>query len=70
MELDFSSPSISQRAMSMKMGIDVVQKSCASQQIINVLNTCNGLSTASVYNLSINLPVLVYSQRNADQSKE
>ena len=59
-ELDAPSPSIIQCAMAMKKAIDEVRKCIASQQVNNVFNTCNGPSTASVHDLPINSPVLVY----------
>ena len=69
-ELDAPSPSISQRAMAMKKAMDEVRKSTASRQINDALNTRNGPSTASVHDLPINSPVLVYREGNAGQSGE
>ena len=69
-ELDAPSPSITQRAMAMKKAMDEVRKCTASRQVNDALNTRNGPSTASVHDLPINSPVLVYREGKASQSGE
>ena len=69
-KLDALSPSITQRAMAIKKAIDKVRKCTLSWQVNNILNACNRLYTASVYDLPINLPVLVYWEGNTSQSEE
>ena len=69
-ELDAPSPSITQRAMAMKKAMDEVRKCTASRQVNDALNTCNGPSTASVHDLPINSPVLIYREGKASQSGE
>ena len=59
-ESDILSPSITQHAMAMKKALDEVRKCTASQQVNDPLNTWNGPSTATVYDLPINSPILVY----------
>lgn len=52
----------------MKKTMNEVRKCTAFQQINDVLNTCNRPFTIFVYDLAINLPVLVYQEKNAGQS--
>lgn len=59
-KLDTLFPSITQCIMTMRKAVCKVQKCIASQQINNVFSICNRLSIISLYNLSINLPVLIY----------
>ena len=69
-EQDAPSPSITQHAVAMRKAIDEVRRFTASRRINDGLNTRNGPSTASVHDLPINSPVLVYRERNAGQSRE
>ena len=69
-EQDAPSPSITQHAVAMRKAIDEVRRFTASRRINDGLNTRNGPSTASVHDLPINSPVLVYRERNAGQSEE
>ena len=59
--------SIIQRVIVMKKAIDEIQKCTASQQVNNALNIQNGPFIASVHDLPINSPVLLYREQNADQ---
>ena len=59
-ESDISAPSITQRAMAMRKAMDEIQKYITSRQVNDVINTRNKPSTASVHDLPINSPVLVY----------
>lgn len=60
MEIDASSPTITQRARAMRRVIEEVKKLNAFRQINDVLNIWNGPSTISIRDLSINSPVLVF----------
>lgn len=59
-KLDALFLSITQCAIAIKKAIDKVQKYIISWQVNNILNICNRLSTISIYDLPINLPILVY----------
>lgn len=59
-EQDASFLSITERATAMLKVIDEVRKNIAFHQVNDVLNTCNGLSTKSVYDLPINSFILMY----------
>lgn len=63
-------PSITQRAIAMQKAMNEMPECTASQQIYNVFNTSNGLSTKLVHDLLINSPILVDWKGNAGQSKE
>ena len=54
----------------MKKAINEVWKCIASQQINNALNTYNALFIAFVYDLPINLLVLVYQKKITGQTKK
>lgn len=69
-ELNLSSVSIFQHIMAMKKAINKVWKFTTFWQVNNTLNTCNESSIAFVYDLLINLPVLVYQEKKASQSRE
>ena len=45
-------------------------KHTVSQQVNNTLNIYNGAFIGSVYNLLINLSILVYWEENIGQSRE
>lgn len=69
-KLDALSPSIPQRAIAIKQAIDEIWKCTRSREVNNAFNTYNRLFTVFVHDLLINLPVLVYSKENANQSQE
>ena len=58
-ELDPLAPSITQRATAIQKAIEEVSKIRAQRQVDNALNQQNGLSVTAIYNLLINLDVLV-----------
>ena len=62
--------SIIQYAIAMQKTIDEVRKYTTFQQVNNAFNIYNGPSTRSVYDLSINLSILVYWEKNVGLSKE
>lgn len=59
-KLDILFLSITQHAMAMKKIIDENRNCIISQKVNNIFNIYNELSIASIYDLPINLPVLVY----------
>lgn len=69
-ELDALSPSTIHCAIAMKKAIDEVRKCTIFWQVNNALNIYNRSSIASVHDLSINLPTLVYWERKAGQPGE
>lgn len=64
-KLDTLSPLIIQYTMAIKKAIDEIRKCIVSRQVNNTFNTHNRPSTIFVYNLPINLLVLVYQKRKA-----
>lgn len=54
----------------MKNVMDKVQKCIIFQQVNDVLNTYNRLSTVSIHDLSINSPILVHQKRNTSQLRK
>lgn len=64
-KLDTLSLSLTQHTMAIKKAIDKVRKYTASQQVNDILNTYNGLFIIFLYELPINLPILVYKKGNA-----
>lgn len=59
-EQDAPFPSITKHAVAMQKAMNKIQRCTIFQRINNVFNTWNGPSTASVHDLSINSPILVY----------
>ena len=62
------SPSVSQQAIAIKKAIVQIQKIQAKRQINNALNIRNGPSMTIIYNLALNLEVLVWREGNIGQS--
>lgn len=56
--------------MAMQKAIDKERKNTISHQVNNVLNTHNKLSIKSVYNLLLNLLILVSCKKNVGQLRE
>lgn len=56
--MDAPSSSINQHSIAIYKAIEEVQRSYASCQVNDVLNTPNGLFTSLIYDLPLNLPVL------------
>lgn len=69
-ELDVVSPFFSQSSMIMKKVIDEIRKYITLKQVNNALGTRDRLSIVFMYNLLINLLVLIYWENNTDQSKK
>lgn len=67
-EMDASSPTITQRTIVMEKAMEEVRKSIASRQVNNALNTWNGPSTTLLHDLPLKSLVLVYRKDNASQS--
>ena len=67
-EMDAPSPSITQRALTMRKAMNKIRRCIASRQNNDVLNTQNRPSTGSVHDLPINSPVLIYLEWNTSQS--
>ena len=67
---DAQSSSITQHTLGMQKVINKVKKSTASQQINNKLKSWNRFFIIFVYDLLINLHILVYWEENAGQSRK
>jgi hypothetical protein len=67
-EFDTPSLTILQRAAAIKKAMAEIQKLQAKRQVVDALNTHNGLNTDSIHNLKLNLPVLVWREGNTGQS--
>lgn len=67
-DMDASSPTITQRPVAMRKAMEEVQKSVATRQIFDALNTRNGLSTTILHDLPLNSLVLVFCEGNTTQS--
>ncbi len=67
-EMNVSSPTITQRAIAMKKTMNEVRKLHAIRQINDALNIRNG-PTSLIHNLSLNSPVLIFRKINTDQSE-
>lgn len=67
-ELDAPSPTITQRSLAMRKAMDEVRRLTATRQVNDALNTRNGPSTIAVHDLTLNSPVLVWREGNANQS--
>jgi hypothetical protein len=66
-DLDASSSTITQRAVTMRKIMKEIRKSMTTKQVNNALNTRNELSTETIHDLSINLVVLVFREKNTSQ---
>jgi len=58
-ESDAPNPTVIQRAAALKKAIEEVKKLRAKRQVVNALNMRNGPKITAIYNLPLNLPVLV-----------
>lgn len=67
-DMNAPSPTITQRAVTMRKAMKKVRRSVASRQINDVINIRNDSSISNIHNLSLNSPVLVFRERNTDQS--
>ena len=63
-ELDTPSSTVIQRANAVKKAIVEIRKLRVEQQVANALNMRNGPKTDTVYNLPLNLPILVQREGN------
>jgi hypothetical protein len=68
-EMNASSSTITQRFIAMRKTMNEVRKSIATRQLNDALNTRNDSFSILIHNLSLNSDVLVYRERNDDQSK-
>lgn len=69
-EQDTPSPLIIQHTLAMQKAMDEVQKYTSSQQMNDALSTWNRFYTASMHDLPINSPVLMYHERITSQLRE
>lgn len=67
-EMDAPSSIITQWTTAMRKTMEEVQRSIASSQVNDVLNTQNGPSTTLLHDLLLNSLVLVYCKGNTSQS--
>ena len=63
-ELDVPSPTVIQRANAVKKAIAEICKLYAERQVANILNMRNGPNIDTVYDLPLNLLVLVQREGN------
>ncbi len=68
-EMNISFSTITQRSIAMRKTMKEVFKSIVSRQMNDVLNMRNDSSTILIHDLSLNSLVLIYRERNADQSE-
>jgi hypothetical protein len=68
-EMNVSFSTIIQRLIAMRKAMNEVRKTIAFRQMNDVLNMQNDSSTILIHDLSLNSLVLMYREKNADQSK-
>jgi hypothetical protein len=68
-EMNVSFLIITQRSIAMQKAIKEVCKTIAFRSINDVLNMQNDSSTILIHDLSLNSSVLMYREKNANQSK-
>ncbi len=68
-EMNVSFSTITQRSIAMQKAMKKVRKAIAFRQMNDALNMRNDSSTILIHDLSLNSLVLIYRERNADQSK-
>jgi hypothetical protein len=68
-ESDASSSTITQRFMIMKKAINEIKRLVITRQVNDALNTRNEPSTASLHDLSLNSPILVFRENNIEHSE-
>ncbi len=68
-KMNASFSTITQRSIAMRKAMKEVRKTIAFRQVNDVLNMQNDSSTILIHDLSLNSFVLIYRERNADQSE-
>jgi hypothetical protein len=68
-EMNVSSSTITQRFIAMRKAMNEVRKLNAIRQLNDALNIRNDSSSILIHNLSLNSDVLVYREKNENQSK-
>jgi hypothetical protein len=68
-EMNVLSSTITQRLFAMRKTMNEVRKSIAIRELNDALNTRNDFITTLIHNLLLNLLVLVYHEKNDNQSK-
>ena len=59
---DAPNPTVIKQAAALKKAIEEVKKLKAKRQVVDALNIHNGPKTTAIYNLLLNLPVLVWRE--------
>jgi hypothetical protein len=67
-EMNVSSSTITQRSIAMRKAMKEVRKTIAFRQMNDALNMRNDSSMILIHDLSLNSLVLIYREKNADQS--
>ena len=67
-ELDLPAPSIIQRAAAIKKVMEEIVRIRVKKQVNNALNQRNGPSVTTIYDLPLNLDVLIQRKGNIGQS--
>ena len=60
-------PTVVKQAAALKKAIEEVKKLKAKHQVVDTLNMCNGLKITVIYNLPLNLPILVWREEPTGQ---
>ncbi len=68
-EMNVSFSTITQQSITMRKAIKEVRKTIAFRQMNDVLNMKNDSSIILIHDLSLNSLVLMYREKNTDQSK-
>jgi hypothetical protein len=68
-EMNAFSSTIIQRSIAMRKTMNEIRKLIATRQLNDALNTRNDSSSTLIHNLSLNSFVLVYRERNDNQSE-
>ncbi len=68
-EMNALSSTITQRSIAMRKTMNEVRKFVATRQLNDVLHMRNDSFTILIHDLSLNSLVLIYRERNDDQSK-
>jgi len=61
-ESDVPNPMVIKRAVALKKAIEEVKKLRAERQVVDAFNMRNGPKTTAIYNLPLNLPILVWRE--------
>ena len=67
-EMNASLSTITQRSIAMRKAMKEIRKSVTTRQLNDALNTRNDSFTILIHDLSLNSLVLIYREKNADQS--